>query len=132
MATNTKIANATRSAQANALGALLDSGIIRVYSGSQPATADTAITDQTLLVTLTFGETAFPAADDGVLTANAITSGTVVADGTAAWCRILRSDGTTVVMDGNVGTSGSNLNIATLSLSTGATVSASSFTHTTP
>lgn len=127
MALNTQLADATVNAQAATLATLCNSGLIRVYDGTQPATADTAITSQVLGVTLTFGATAFPAASSGLLTANAITSGTAVASITPTWARILKSDGTTVVMDVSAGASGANMTIG--AFTSGTVVSATSFTH---
>ena len=118
------------SAQADALAALCNSGTIKIYDGTQPANANTAISTQVLLATLTFGATAFGASSAGVITANAITSGTAVASSTATWCRIFKSDGTTVVMDGTVGTSAANLILSTTTITSGITVGCSSFTHT--
>lgn len=131
MALNTQLSNAAVNAEADALGALLNNGYLRVYSGSQPATADTAIGAQVLLAELRFSATAFPAASAGVLTANAITADSSAdASGTAAWYRALKSDGTTVVMDGTVGTASANMIIATTTITAAQTVSCSSFTHT--
>lgn len=130
MANNPKLSNNTANAEANATAALCNSGTIKIYDGTQPATADTAITTQNLLVTLTFGATAFGAAAAGVCTANAITSGTAAASGTASWFRAFKSDGTTVVFDGSVGTAGCDLNLNSAAISSGATVSCSSFTYT--
>ncbi|NLE62140.1 MAG: hypothetical protein GX616_27600, partial [Planctomycetes bacterium] len=53
-----RLANATRSACANANVNLLDSGTIEVRTGAQPANVDDADSG-TLLGTLTFGATAF-------------------------------------------------------------------------
>ena len=127
MALNTQIADATVNAQADALAALCNSGLIKIYDGTQPATADTATSSNTLGVTLTFGTTAFGAASSGLLTANAITAGTAVAAITPTWARILKSDGTTVVMDVSAGASGCNLTIGPFTA--GTVVSATSFTH---
>ena len=129
MALNTQVSNAAAAAEANAFAALLNSGFIDIYDGAQPATADTAITTQVKGVRLTFGATAFAASTNGTLTANAITSGTASASITAAWFRCLKADGTTVVMDGTVGTATSNLILPTVTISSGVTVSCSSFTH---
>ncbi|MGH7716807.1 MAG: hypothetical protein ACREML_12515, partial [Vulcanimicrobiaceae bacterium] len=85
-------------AEANAFAPLCNSGTITIYSGTQPVNANTGLSGNTLLVTLTFGATAFgSAAAGGVITANTITSGTAVATGTATFARLLKSDGTTVV-----------------------------------
>jgi hypothetical protein len=127
MALNTQISDSTVNVQANALAALCNSGTIKIYDGTQPATADTAISGNTLGVTLTFGATAFGAAVSGLITANAITAGTAVATITPTWARIFKSDATTVVMDVSAGASGANLTIG--AFTSGTTVSATSFTH---
>lgn len=103
------------------------SGKLRIYSGTRPATGG-AIT--TLLVELTMNATFAPAASSGVLTANAITSGTAVATGTATWARLFKSDGTTIALDLGVGTSGQEVTIATTSIVTSATVACSSLVIT--
>jgi hypothetical protein len=103
---------------------------LRLYTASRPATG-AAISTQTLLAELTCNATFAAGASGGVLTLNAITSDTSAdATGTATWFRIVKSDGTTFVLDGNVGTSGSDLNLNTTSIVSGATVSISSFTIT--
>lgn len=130
MPLNTQLANATVNGQADDLSARLNSGFLRIYDGTQPATADTAITTQTLLAELTFSATAAPAAVNGLITFNAIGSDTSAnATGTATWFRCFASNGTTVVMDGSVGTSSSNLVLNSTSIVSGGTVSVSSFTH---
>ncbi len=130
MAVNTQIADATVNAQADALATLLNNGYLRIYDGTQPTNADTAIGAQVLLAELRFNATAAPAASGGVLTFNAITpDSSANATGTATWFRCLQSDGTTVVMDGSVGTSASNMIMATTSIVSGVQVSVSSFSH---
>lgn len=105
-----------------------NSGKIRIYSGTQPATGGTATT---LLAELTANATFAPAASGGVLTLNAITADSSAdATGTASWFRLLKSDGTTIVFDGTVGTSGADLNLNTTSIVTAANVAISSFTIT--
>jgi hypothetical protein len=103
------------------------SGLLRIYDGSRPATGGTATT---LLAELTLNATFAAAASSGVLTLNAITSDTSAnATGTATWFRIVTSGGTHVI-DGNVGTSGSDLNLNTTSIVSGAAVAVTSFTIT--
>ena len=114
-------------AAVNAVCALLNSGTLKIYSGSQPA-LDVALTG-TLLVTLTFAATAFGNSSSGTATANAITAGTAVATGTAAYFALAESGGSTVAT-GVCGTSGADLNLSTTSIVSGATVSCSSFTIT--
>jgi len=102
--------------------------LINIYDGTRPATGGTATT---LLAQLTGNATFAPAASGGVLTLNAITQDSSAnATGTATWFRIYASNGTTHVMDGNVGTSGSDLNLTTVSIVTAQPVSISSFVIT--
>lgn len=130
MAMNTQLSNIAVNVQADALGALLNNGYLRLYSGSQPATADTALAGNTLLAELRFGATAFGAAVGGLLTANAISADTSADNtGTASFFRALKSDGSTVVMDGTVGTATANMIIASTAISAAQTVSCSAFTH---
>lgn len=133
MALNPKITTAVANAMADALGDQGDSGLLRIYDGSQPTDADTAVGAQTLLAELTMNAAAFPPASGGVLTAATITDDSSAnATGTASWFRLLKSDGTTVLMDGTVGTSGGDLNLDDVSITSGATVSVTSFTITMP
>jgi hypothetical protein len=123
MPSNLKYSNGTRNAQQQGLITYAGSGsIIRLYDGTQPANANTAISTQTLLVSLTIAS-GFGTDSNGTITLGAVTSGTAVASGTASFFRIVKSDGTTVVMDGSVGTSGSDLNLNTTTISSSQTVS---------
>ena len=131
MPNNLKLSNNVVNPQADALSDLADNGYLRIYDGTQPATADTAITTQVLLAELRFNATAAPAASNGVLTFNAITQDSSANNtGTASWFRALASDGSTALFDGSVGTSGSDINIATTSIVAGAIVGVSSFVYT--
>jgi hypothetical protein len=104
------------------------SALLRIYSGTRPATGGTATT---LLAELTCNATFAPAASGGVLTFNAITQDTSAdSTGTATWFRIVKSDGTTHVLDGNVGSSGSDLNLTTTSIVATQPVSVTSFVIT--
>lgn len=133
MAKNFKNSNTSVNAAVDAITALANSGKVRIYTASQPATADTAVSGQTLLAELTMNSTAFGAASAGVATANAITSDTSAdATGTAAWFRVLKSDGTTALWDGSVGTSDADMVINSTAIQSGAAVSISSFTYTLP
>ena len=127
-----KQTTAVRNAQLDALNSQTGtSARLRIYNGTRPANANTAITSQTMLVELTCNATAFAAAaSGGVLTANAISNGTAAATGTASWFRLWQSNGTTAIMDGDVSTAGADLNLNNTSIATGQTVSVSSFTVT--
>lgn len=113
----------------NAIGPLLNSGYIDVYTGSMPATPQTAVSG-TLLVTLTFSATAFGSSSSGTITANAITGGTPVANGTAGYARLYKSDHTTAVVDCNIGVSGACITFNSTSFTTTGTASVSSLTLT--
>jgi hypothetical protein len=112
-------------------GELLDGGIIHIYSGTQPADADTAESGDLLvkitkdglalgsggglsLGNATNGKISKPAADDW--------KGTAVADGTAGWFRFYDSNETTgtsttaVRFDGRVATSGGELRVVTTTI----------------
>lgn len=129
MAAVPKYSNTCVNAEADAIGGALNTGYIRVYDGSQPADADTAVGAQNLLAELRFNADAFPAAVAGLLTANAITDDAGAnATGTASWARILASDGTTTYFDGSVGTANANVILNTTAIVTGAVVSCSSLT----
>lgn len=80
-------------------------GTCKIYTGTIPADASTAVTTQTLLGTLTFSDPCGSVASN-TLTMSAITQDSSAdASGTAAWARIADSDGNTV-MDINVTTTG--------------------------
>ena len=132
MANNPLFYDSTVIAAVNSAASLLNSGFLNIYTGGQPS-LDGGITG-TLLVSLSFGATAFAsaAASTGVVTAaaNSITNGTAGNTGTAGYFALLKSDDSTVVATGSVGTSGADLNLSTLAIVTGAIVSCSSFSIT--
>lgn len=132
MSSNIKMAVVTRNKQLDGITTAAGaSGLLRIYSGSQPTDGDTAIGAQVLLAELTMNATFAPSASSGVLTLNAITSDSSAnATGTAAWFRMVKSDGTTNVLDGTVGTSGADCNLNTTSIVSGAAVAVTSATFT--
>ena len=107
------------------------SGVLKIFTGTAPANCGTADTG-TLLATLTCNATQFGTASSGVLTVSAITSATASGTGTAGYFRIYPSSPTTTnaVIQGTVGTSGADLNLSSTSISSGQTVSISSWTIT--
>jgi hypothetical protein len=106
------------------------SSTFKIYTGAAPTNADTAVSG-TLLVTLT-GAATFGTSTTGTLTCGAITSGTAVATGTAGYCRIATSGGTTICDLTSIGTSGSDLNLNSTSITSGGTVAVTSGTMTEP
>lgn len=133
MATNPTLSNTAANAATNAVVDLLDSGYLRIYDGTQAVTADTAISSQTLLAELRFGATAFGASSEGAATAEAITAdASANATGTATWFRALKSDGSTIVFDGSVGTAAADLILNSVDITAAQTVEVTSFTYTQP
>ena len=95
---------------------------ISVYNGTQPATADTAITTQTLLYSYSVtSSTTFAAASGGSVNLSAAIApvANATANGTGTWFRFQRSS---YVLDGSFGTTGTDLTGSSTTFSTGSTV----------
>ena len=101
-----------------------------IYTGAAPANCGTAASG-TLLVSMPCSATA-GTVSGGVLTMNAITTTATGASGTAGYWRLCTSSaGTTVVAQGAVGVSGSDLNFAGgVVWTNGENITVSSFTIT--
>ena len=116
-----------------ALSPACDLGYLQIYSGTIPTNADTALSGNALLASLRFGATSFGSASAGAKAANAVTAAaSAAATGTATFFRALKSDGTTVVFQGSVGTSGAELNLNTVAIVAGSQVQCSSLSVTFP
>jgi hypothetical protein len=94
--------------------------LLRIYSGTAPTDADTALGAQVLLAELVMSDPAFGAAADSApgatATASAIADDTAAnATGTASFFRLYQSDGTTCEMQGDVTATGGG---GTLTLNT--------------
>lgn len=136
---NTRLSSYLRTRLLNAQGLVdFNGALIDVMSGAQPATPETAIGAQVLLVTMTMNAVGFPVggAAAGVATANAITAGVAVATGVAAWIRIWNAARTQVLLDAEVGASTDantdNLELPSTAISSGVSVGTSSMTLTLP
>jgi hypothetical protein len=120
--------SATRDLITNAITATMGSATLKIYTGTQPATAGTAATG-TLLVDIVLA--GFNASATGVATL--VTSppvqGIAVATGTAGWARL--TDLTNNI-DGSVGTSATDFIINTVSIVNGGTVTLTNCTITQP
>jgi hypothetical protein len=109
------------------------SALLRIYDNTapgRPANANTAVTTQVKLAELTCNATFAAAASGGVLTLNAITGANALASGTASWFRITNSAGTVVILDGDISTTLSDLNLSTTTIVSGQPISITSFTIT--
>jgi len=126
---------ATRDAACDAIVDLVDGG---AGAGTiEIKTADSSVSGTNEAATLTFSDPAFDAAGtaggnaDGTAAANTITDDTSATGGTAATYTVFDSN-SAAIWRGAVATSGSDLNLSSLSIGAGDTVSISSFTLTVP
>jgi glutamate synthase domain-containing protein 3 len=125
------ITNANRSRAADAVCARANGGTLVIYGGTPPATADTALSGNTVAATLTMAATAFGAASNGVATAGTITAATAAANvNPATFARVFETGGTTVVFQLTVGTSGAELNLSSTNIVSGGNVAVTSLTYT--
>lgn len=119
-------------------------GFMNIYTGTQPASADSAATGTLLgTVSVNGGGTGvtFDAAAAGVIAKAAAETWrfTGLADGTAGWFRLWPAGGTPggssaseARLDGTVGTSGADANINNLNIVVGGVTTVDSFTVTMP
>jgi hypothetical protein len=127
MPLNPKTAVLSRNAGLDSAFDVLNSGKLRIYDGTQPTDADTALGAQVLGADLPLNATAFAAASAGSKSANVITTDTSAdATITASWCTLTTSANVRR-LDGSAGTSSSNLILNSVAISAGAAVSCSSF-----
>lgn len=113
--------NATRHAQNEGLITYAATNSqFNLYSGTQPANANTAITTQVLLVSMPIAGV-FGTDTDGTLTLGAVTQTNAAASGTASFFRIFKADNS-VVMDGSVGLSGADLILNSVDIVAGQSV----------
>lgn len=116
---------ALRNAQLDAIttnaGALAK---LRVYDGARPATGGAATT---LLAEFIMGSPFAPAASAAVLSPTLPSNTTGLAASTATWFRVVKADGTTHVIDGSAGTSGTDCILNTATISVGVAVSVTAF-----
>lgn len=129
----------------NALNTLLDSGELRIYSGSAPSLANDTETGTRLVTISTVTGSGFVlkfqnTASSGVLSKQTNTwDGVAVATGTAGYFRYCASTSdaggtstTEVRIQGAVATSGSELNMSSTSITNGATTTIDTFDITMP
>ena len=131
-----RLSVAARNAAANAVADLVDagsgSGLIRIYTGTQPTSADLPPSG-TLLATVTTNDPAYGSAGSG--TADLVVSPTLtatgIAAGTAGWFRMLDSTGATI-LDGSITATGGGgdmtMNTVTISVGLSLQLTAGSIT----
>lgn len=123
-------ATSRRTLRAELMGTWLSSGEIRIYDGTRPANADTAVSTQTLLVTFTMANPS-GTVTSGVFTGTNPAAAMVAASGTAAWARVVDSSAGTI-FDADVGatSSGSVIEIDNVTLASGGYCTITSFVLT--
>jgi hypothetical protein len=128
-------------------------GVLKIYNGTQPTSADDGLGGATALVTITEASATFTpgavaaglefgVASAGVLSkSSAVWSGTVASSGTASWFRLYANatdaggaDTTYIYprIDGSVGTSGKDINMSSVSLVAASTTTIDTFAITLP
>lgn len=141
MAANFKVSIASRKLNANAAYDVLNGGFIDILDSTggtgQPTSPDTAIGSQVVLAVCPLNATAFGAAANSgetvTKTANAITAdASANATGTATWFRAYKSDHTTAVCDGTVGTASADLILDSVAIVATEPVSITSWVITIP
>ena len=111
--------------------AIADLGVDLIDAGAGAGTREFLTSGDVEVATLTFSDPAFGAASSGTATASAITSDTSATGGTVAKFRTKDSNGNVVFL-GAVSTSGSDINLSSLSVGVGDTVAISSLTYSAP
>ena len=127
MSNTLSFATARCTSRGNLLAGWLAGGEIRVYTSPRPASADTALTTQTLLVTFTIPD---PAGDveNGVFTGDAIAQAQMAETGTANWARLVDADEATIGdVDVGLTSSGAFVELDNLSLVQGGYVNVTAF-----
>jgi hypothetical protein len=134
----------------SSLKTILQNGVIRIFPGVQPSSADDA-EGATHLIEITVSSGAFtpgsaanglnfaaPSNGQAAKSASEVWSGVASATGTAGWFRFYANDRTTGAdttharFDGSVSTSGAQINMSSTALTAGATTTIDSFVVTMP
>ena len=113
-----RLNTAMRNAIADSITSLMGYATLKVYTGTQPATGETAASG-TLLVEITLQGFNAAASGQATLYTGSPVQGTAVASGTAGWARL--TDGSKN-FDGSVGTSATDFIINTTAITIGGTV----------
>lgn len=140
----------TNMAGSTGFAATFANGVIEIYSGAQPLSADAAVSG-TLLGTVSVDGGAFTAGNPANGLSFDVAAGvaskaaaqnwkfTGVADGTAGWFRLKGNAAdaggastTAARLDGSVGVSGADLNLSNIAIAVGAPTTIDAFAFTVP
>ena len=132
MGLTTRLSTKARDAQLDALAALATNGFMRIYTGTQPVSADLEPSG-IMLAELRLSSPAFLPSVNGIIEAADIQDERSAREtGLATWFRIFKADGVTPLWDGSVGANGANFNMNSPVIQKGSRVMASRFIHTLP
>lgn len=135
----TRISAAAAIAQCNAITALVNDGSkLQVFGGAMPATADTALSGQTLLAEFPLAspdafQDAVDTTNGAVATGNAVAAQDAVATGTATWGRVINAAGNAIWIGDVSTTAGTGaIKISSTAITTGIEISVISLSYTQP
>ena len=126
-------------AAADAVGNLFDSGYIIIYDGDVPASAKAALGGSDVLATVELAANAFGAASSGTITLQGVplSDNDIDKTETATYFRMYADDGddaidTDVILQGTVGTEGTDMIVDSTSFVQGGVFTITSLTVTMP
>lgn len=124
-----QLSTEARNAQCDAITTTVgNAGKLRIYTGSVPANVAAATTGS-LLVDHTLGSPFAPAASGGLLSPTLPATVSASASGTAGYWRVFKSDGTSCVLQGTCGTSGTDMILDSTTLVSGVPVVVTAWSH---
>ena len=130
-----RVSVGVRDGAASAFATEVDAGagtsVLELRSGARPTNLTDAAAG-TLLASFDLPATTFGAPATGTITANSISATTGDDDGTVGHFRVVNGDGDAVEDSDSVGTSGTELVLNTLEISTGVDVEVTAWTVTFP
>jgi hypothetical protein len=125
-----RTASTVKDAALDGITALADGGSIEFRTGSRPSNVTDSATG-TLLASVDFAATAFDSASNGAATANGVPLETTgLDDGDIGYARIVDSGGNAIWDTDSVGTSGTEVVVNTLTVSTGVNFAITAYTFT--
>lgn len=133
MANNPHLSTAARNGMVDTLNTALGSGaLFRLYSGTQPANANTALSGNTLLAEIALAASPFLSGSGGAAALDTTTPDSSADNsGTATWGSFVTSGGTRV-LDVSVATASADMIIDNATIVAGQQVSLPSFTFSLP
>jgi hypothetical protein len=112
------------------VGQLGTTGVLKVYTGTQPETGGGTSGTSVLLVTIS--DISWNSASNGTATITGNATGTAATSGVAAWARLTDTTGTAYIVDGNCGTSTEDFVLDATSISAEAVVTLTAATLVQP